>query len=221
VPTPDRRPRGHNRRAQRHKDESQGSLLERINAASLPLRQQLGQTLGQLRNRDASRPKTDQGRKWQTPLPRKHCIALLILVPVWLILLAWEPAPSAPQAAPSGVLSVPVAIPVQAQNELRQPQNQAKVAVEPEPVNGKWLRHKVAAGETLFSLFRQFQLPGVELSRLIAIEGPDRPLTRMQTGKSLNILVGDDQRIQRVEIRDDFQVLYRYDRQGEGFALKE
>jgi uncharacterized protein len=221
VPTPDRRPRGHNRRAQRHKDESQGSLLERINAASLPLRQQLGQTLGQLRNRDASRPKTDQGRKWQTPLPRKHCIALLILVPVWLILLAWEPAPSAPQAAPSGVLSVPVAIPVQAQNALRQPQNQAKVAVEPEPVNGKWLRHKVAAGETLFSLFRQFQLPGVELSRLIAIEGPDRPLTRMQTGKSLNILVGDDQRIQRVEIRDDFQVLYRYDRQGEGFALKE
>lgn len=221
MPTPDRRPRGHNRRTQRHKDESQGSLLERINAASLPLRQQLGQTLGQLKNREAIRLKTGEGRKWQTLLPRKHGIALLLLVPVWLILLAWKPAPSAPQAAPSGVLSVPVAIPVQTQNEQRQPHNQAKAAVEPEPVSGKWLQHKVEAGETLFSLFRQFQLPGVELSRLIAIEGPDRPLTRMQTGKSLNILVGDDQRIQRVEIRDDFQVLYRYDRQGEGFALKE
>ncbi|MGL4885961.1 MAG: LysM-like peptidoglycan-binding domain-containing protein, partial [Aeromonas veronii] len=31
MPTPDRRPRGHNRRAQqRRQDESQGSLLHRI-----------------------------------------------------------------------------------------------------------------------------------------------------------------------------------------------
>lgn len=221
MPTPDRRPRGHNRRAQRHRDESQGSLLERINAATLPLRQQLGQTLARLKNREAPKARASEGRKWQSPLPRKHGIALLILIPLWLILLAWEPAPSAPQAAPSGSLSVPIALPAQSQGDLRQPETAAVAAPEPEPVNGKWLSHKVAAGETLFSLFRQFELPGVELSRLIAIEGPDRPLTRMQTGKSVNILVGDDRRIQRVEIRDDFQVLYRYDRQGEGFALKE
>jgi cell envelope opacity-associated protein A len=97
---------------------------------------------------------------------------------------------------------------------------QAAKPVE-EKVNGSWLQHEVQAGETLYSIFRKFELPGAELSRLIAIEGPDRPLTRLQSGKSVFILVDDSRRIQRVEIRSFGQVSYRYDRQGEGFALKE
>ncbi|MGL6348940.1 MAG: LysM-like peptidoglycan-binding domain-containing protein, partial [Aeromonas sp.] len=43
MPTPDRRPRGHNRRTQpRRQDQSQGSLLRRINALTQPLRQRFG-----------------------------------------------------------------------------------------------------------------------------------------------------------------------------------
>ena len=84
-----------------------------------------------------------------------------------------------------------------------------------------WLQHEVQAGETLYSIWRKFELPGAELSRLIAIEGPDRPLTRLQSGKSVFILVDTGRRIQRVEIRSFGQANYRYDRQGEGFALKE
>ena len=88
-------------------------------------------------------------------------------------------------------------------------------------VYGTWLQHDVQAGETLYSIWRKFELPGAELSRLIAIEGPDRPLTRLQSGKSVFILIDDNRRIQRVEIRSYCQAIYRYDRQGEGFALKE
>ncbi|MGL4480007.1 MAG: LysM-like peptidoglycan-binding domain-containing protein, partial [Aeromonas veronii] len=47
------------------------------------------------------------------------------------------------------------------------------------------------------------------------------PLTRLQSGRSIFILVDDTRRIQRVEIRSYGQAVYRYDRQGEGFALKE
>jgi cell envelope opacity-associated protein A len=78
------------------------------------------------------------------------------------------------------------------------------------------LQHDVQAGETLYSIFRKFELPGAELSRLIAIEGPDRPLTRLQSGKSVFILVDTSRRIQRVEVRSLGQVSYRYDRQGKG-----
>lgn len=219
MPTPDRRPRGHNRRAQqRRQDESQGSLLHRINAATLPLRQRIGQRMSSVGQRDQE-PKAARF-KLSSPLPRKHTIGLLILIPLWLLVLTWEPAPSAPTVAPSGSLDVPLAVPSQALTVGNAPSAAAKPAVE-EKVNGTWLQHDVQAGETLYSIFRKFELPGAELSRLIAIEGPDRPLTRLQSGKSVFILVDDSRRIQRVEIRSYGQAIYRYDRQGAGFAPKE
>ena len=219
MPTPDRRPRGHNRRAQlRRQDESQGSLLHRINAVTLSLRQRFGQGISSLgqRRQDAKAGKF----KLSSPLPRKNTIGLLILIPLWLLVLAWEPAPTAPQAAPSGSLDVPLAVPAQALTAGNATSAAAKPVVE-EKVNGTWLQHEVQAGETLYSIWRKFELPGAELSRLIAIEGPDRPLTRLQSGRAIFILVDDTRRIQRVEIRSYGQAVYRYDRQGEGFALKE
>ena len=113
MPTPDRRPRGHNRRAQqRRQDESQGSLLHRINAATLPLRQRIGQGMSGLGQR-GQEAKTGKF-KLASPLPRKHTIGLLILIPLWLLVLAWEPTVPAPKAAPSGSLAVPIAVPAQA-----------------------------------------------------------------------------------------------------------
>lgn len=219
MPTPDRRPRGHNRRAQqRRQDESQGTLLQRINAATLPLRQRLGQGISGLGQRNKE-PKA-ASFKLASPLPRKHTIGLLVLIPLWLLVLAWEPAPAAPTTAPSGSLAVPLAVPAQALTVGNAGELQAAKPVE-EKVDGTWLQHDVQAGETLYSIFRKFELPGAELSRLIAIEGPDRPLTRLQSGKSVFILVDTSRRIQRVEVRSLGQVSYRYDRQGEGFALKE
>ncbi|MGQ4869884.1 LysM-like peptidoglycan-binding domain-containing protein [Aeromonas caviae] len=219
MPTPDRRPRGHNRRAQqRRQDESQGTLLQRINAATLPLRQRLGQGMSGLGQRNKE-PKA-ASFKLASPLPRKHTIGLLVLIPLWLLVLAWEPAPAAPTTAPSGSLAVPLAVPAQALTVGNADEPQAAKPVE-EKVDGTWLQHDVQAGETLYSIFRKFELPGAELSRLIAIEGPDRPLTRLQSGKSVFILVDTSRRIQRVEVRSLGQVSYRYDRQGEGFALKE
>ncbi|WP_349919340.1 LysM-like peptidoglycan-binding domain-containing protein [Aeromonas veronii] len=221
MPTPDRRPRGHNRRAQqRRQDESQGNLLHRINAATLPLRQRLGQGLSGLKS---SKEPSTKSFKLASPLPRKHTIGLLVLIPLWLLVLAWEPAPAAPTAAPSGSLAVPLAVPTQALTVGNGSTGSAPVAAKPveEKVDGTWLQHDVQAGETLYSIFRKFELPGAELSRLIAIEGPDRPLTRLQSGKSVFVLVDAGRRIQRVEVRSFGQVNYRYDRQGEGFALKE
>lgn len=219
MPTPDRRPRGHNRRAQlRRQDESQGSLLHRINAVTLSLRQRFGQGMSSLGQR---RQDVKAGKfKLSSPLPRKNTIGLLILLPLWLLVLAWEPAPTAPQVAPSGSLDVPLAVPAQALTAGNATSAAAKPVVE-EKVNGTWLQHEVKAGETLYSIWRKFELPGAELSRLIAIEGPDRPLTRLQSGRAIFILVDDTRRIQRVEIRSYGQAVYRYDRQGEGFALKE
>ena len=168
-------PRGHNRRAQqRRQDESQGSLLHRINAATLPLRQRIGQGMSGLGQR-GQEAKTGKF-KLASPLPRKHTIGLLILIPLWLLVLAWELTVPAPKAAPSGSLAVPIAVPAQALTVGNGTTGSAPTAAKPveEKVDGTWLQHDVQAGETLYSIFRKFELPGAELSRLIAIEGPDR-----------------------------------------------
>ena len=196
-------------------------MLHRINAATLPLRQRIGQGMSGLGQR-GQEAKTGKF-KLASPLPRKHTIGLLILIPLWLLVLAWEPAAPSPKAAPSGSLAVPIAVPAQALTVGNGAAGSAPAAAKPveEKVDGTWLQHDVQAGETLYSIFRKFELPGAELSRLIAIEGPDRPLTRLQSGRAVFILIDDTRRIQRVEIRSYGQAIYRYDRQGEGFALKE
>ncbi|QYK81535.1 opacity-associated protein A [Aeromonas media] len=212
---PDRRPRGHNRRAQQRRQDKESCSYQCRYPAP------------------ASTPRSGHEWPWSTQQgtqnqfiqagePAAH-LGLLVLVPLWLLLLAWEPAPSAPKAAPSGSLAVPLAVPTQALTVGNGAASSAPAAAKPveEKVDGTWLQHEVQAGETLYSIWRKFELPGAELSRLIAIEGPDRPLTRLQSGKSVFILVDTSRRIQRVEIRSFGQANYRYDRQGEGFALKE
>ena len=146
MPTPDRRPRGHNRRAQqRRQDESQGTLLQRINAATLPLRQRLGQGMSGLGQRNKE-PKA-ASFKLASPLPRKHTIGLLVLIPLWLLVLAWEPAPAAPTTAPSGSLAVPLAVPAQALTVGNAGEPQAAKPVE-EKVDGTWLQHDILLNNT-------------------------------------------------------------------------
>ncbi|MGL5289478.1 MAG: LysM-like peptidoglycan-binding domain-containing protein, partial [Aeromonas sp.] len=158
--------------------------------------------------------------KLSSPLPRNNTIGLLILIPLWLIVLAWEPAPVPPKPAPYGSLDVPLAVPAQAL-ETDATGAQAATPAPEEEVNGTWLEHNVQAGDTLRSIWKKFELPGAELSRLNAVEGSDRPLTRLKAGSAIFILVGDDHQIQRVEVREYGQPRYRYDREGEGFVLKE
>ncbi|MHA6999993.1 LysM-like peptidoglycan-binding domain-containing protein [Aeromonas schubertii] len=225
MPTPDRRPRGQHRRARAGR-QPDSNLLQRV---QLKIQEWKEARANAGARTDAARPKRsagDDGKKHLIVtgrLPRRHTIALALLVPLWLLLLAWQPSDELPaQNAPSGSLAVPIAVPVQAQQTASgQPIQPKPKAVEKLPAGWNWLTHEVDAGETLFAVFRKFQLPGAELSRLVAIEGPDRPLTRLQAGKSVYVLLDADRRIQRVEIRDKGEPIYRYVRENEGFIQKE
>lgn len=229
MPTPDRRPRGQNRRArQGHRAPTEGSLLQRIQTMAQKWREQRQAPTPKAVSKESAPDTRPASRfafaaRWRL-LPRTHTIALLILIPVWLGVLAWQPAAVDATAAqaPSGTLAVPIAVPVEAQQTPAGQTVQAKPKpVEQLPAGWRWLNHDISAGETLFTVFRNFKLPGAEMSRLVAIEGPDRPLTRLPAGKSVNILLDNQGRIQRVEIRDHDEATYRYERDKEGFVQKE
>ncbi|ENY73489.1 LysM-like peptidoglycan-binding domain-containing protein [Aeromonas diversa] len=225
MPTPDRRPRGQHRRA-RAARQPESNLLQRIQLKIQDWKASRAGAAERPEKHRQEKPNNDTQRSRAATsgwLPRRHLIGLAVLIPLWLLILAWQPSAELPvQSAPSGSLAVPIAVPVEAQQTAAgQPIQPKPKPVEQIPTGWRWLTHEIDGGETLFSVFRQFQLPGAELSRLVAIEGPDRPLTRLQTGKSVYILLDDTQRIQRVEIRDKGEPIYRYVRENEGFVQKE
>ncbi len=69
------------------------------------------------------------------------------------------------------------------------------VVVKPEPVvdaapvtqstSTNWQQHKIANGETLAAIFRDKDLPLKDLYAIAAIEGEDKPLSRVQAGQLL------------------------------------
>ncbi len=195
-------PRGHNRRAQqRRQDESQGSLLHRINAATLPLRQRIGQGMSGLGQR-GQEAKTGKF-KLASPLPRKHTIGAADPDPALVAgagLGAGRPrAQSRAVRFAGGPHRRTGAGPHRRQRHRRQCTGRSQTGRR----EGGWhlAAARCASRRDPLPIFRKFELPGAELSRLIAIEGPDRPLTRLQSGRAVFILIDDTRRIQRVEIR--------------------
>ncbi|WMC09873.1 LysM-like peptidoglycan-binding domain-containing protein [Oceanimonas pelagia] len=164
------------------------SLGTRINQLTLPARRGLGQALSTL------------GR-----LPRLHRLGLLVLVPLWLLLLGWQPAPPAPQTPVTGSLTVPL--------------SDADKRVIDVPAGGRRIDHTLAPGETLSSLFRNWQLPGQELIALVRAEPSYKPLSRLQAGQQLTLVLNADGRLHYLEIRDNGLVLNAFRRLGQEFTM--
>ncbi|MCT7655165.1 hypothetical protein MBH78_11660 [Oceanimonas sp. NS1] len=111
------------------------------------------------------------------------------------------PAPSGPV---TGSLTVPL--------------SDADKRVIDVPTGGKRIDHTLASGETLSSLFRDWQLPGQELIALVRAEPSYKPLSRLQAGQQLTLVLAADGRLQYLEIRDNGLVLNAFRRLGQEFS---
>lgn len=56
---------------------------------------------------------------------------------------------------------------------------------EQQPVEKQWQKYQVQKGETLATIFREQSLPLVDLYAVAAIEGKDKPLSRIKAGQWL------------------------------------
>ncbi|PSW10492.1 hypothetical protein C9I98_25140 [Photobacterium sanctipauli] len=142
--------------------------------------------------------------KWQQ-LPKLHRRALAVLVPVVVVLALLPSSPPLPNSN-SGetvrrelVLNLdnkqqpePVAVgerpePPSPKRPTAQPVREAK----PEPaqqVQSKplsWEQVEVKKGQTLANIFREHALPLADLYAVAAIEGDDKPLSRVKAGQLL------------------------------------
>ncbi|PPL16692.1 hypothetical protein UN63_08160 [Oceanisphaera arctica] len=169
----------------RNKPDSFGTKLNQL---TLPARQSLGQGLG----------------CWQQ-LPRIHKVGLLVLLPAWLLLLIWQPAPS------------PIATPVT--GSLSLPLSSAEKREIPVPDGGKRLDHTLAQGETLAALFRQWQLPGHDLIALVRAEPSYKPLSNLRAGQDLTLVLNGDGQLHYLEVRDKGLLLNAFRRMGQEFSM--
>ena len=137
--------------------------------------------------------------------PRPHRLGLLILIPAWLVLLGWQPVPPAPDAPVTGSLTVPL--------------SDADKRIIDVPTGGKRLDHTLAPGETLSALFRSWQLPGQDLIALVRAEPSYKPLSRLQAGQQLTLVLNADGNLHYLEIRDNGLVLNAFRRLGQEFTM--
>ncbi|MDV2858936.1 LysM-like peptidoglycan-binding domain-containing protein [Oceanimonas sp. AH20CE76] len=170
------------------KHQQRHSLGARFNQFTLPARKGLGRLLNAL------------GR-----LPRVHKAGLLILLPAWLGLFVWQPAPATPDAPVTGRLAVPL--------------SDADKRVIDVPTGGKRIDHTLAPGETLSALFRSWQLPGKELIALVQAEPSYKPLSRLQAGQQLTLVLNADGNLHYLEVRDNGLVLNAFRRLGQEFTM--
>lgn len=117
-------------------------------------------------------------RFWQQ-LPAFHRRALMVLVPVVIVLLL-IPLPDKRSPQPEPVSAERVAVSVNTSGLSQQADTEAPV------VAGRgWQEYQIQAGDTLAKVFRSNQLPMSDLNALVAIEGLDKPLSKISQGQMI------------------------------------
>ncbi|GAA3537399.1 LysM-like peptidoglycan-binding domain-containing protein [Zobellella aerophila] len=159
-----------------------------LNELTLPARQGLGRGLDALAR-----------------LPKGHRTGILLLLPLWLLLLLWQPAPAVPPVPVSGALSVPLG--TDHSDTL------------PIPEGGERLDHRVAQGETLSSLFRTLQLPGTDVIALVRAEPSYKPISNLRAGQNLILILNGQGQLHYLEIREQGLTISAFRRLGQEFAL--
>lgn len=123
---------------------------------------------------------------WQS-LPELHRKGISVLAALLVVLLLWPSSDGeAPGVAPSGErVSVPLAVEQAQVNGNDSAGQDTAPAVPPKAVNTDWVNYEVQRGDTLSNIFRTQALPLPDLYAISAIEGDDKPLSRIQPGQLL------------------------------------
>lgn len=176
------------RRKQAMKRKQPASLSGKVNDVTLPVRQGIGRGL----------------EKWRQ-MSGKHKLGLIILTPLWLMLLMWQPALKQEASPVTGSLSLVLEPTVTRELDI--------------PVAGKRVDHTLAQGETLAALFREWKLPGSDLIALVRAEPSYKPLSHLQAGQQLTLVLNEDGQLLYLEVNDKGLLLNAFRRMGQEFAV--
>ncbi|CZF84106.1 Opacity-associated protein A LysM-like domain protein [Grimontia celer] len=143
---------------------------------------------------------------WQS-LPKLHRTAISVLGALLVVLLIWPSSEdSLPETNTAGErVSVPLAVgQQQASNDDGFDADGAQVistqTVGSQNASTDWVNYEVKGGDTLSNIFRAQDLPLPDLYAISAIEGDDKPLSRIQPGQLLRFKRNDQGTLDMLQI---------------------
>ncbi len=127
--------------------------------------------------------------RWMDPLPAFHRRGIIIAAIVVLLAFLWpSPAPQQPQRPLNSYRSGESEVPLQAELTGQQPGNAKEQPTRaPADSQGQWHDYQIASGQTLAQLFRDHNLPVNDVFAMAEVEGPNKPLSNLQTGQRVRI----------------------------------
>ncbi|WP_434357153.1 LysM peptidoglycan-binding domain-containing protein [Parasalinivibrio latis] len=171
--------------------------MERIN----PLIQKGRATWFRLKNNTAdklggllSAPVFERAKaQWQS-LPRFHRIGVASLSAAILILLL---LPSSPPVPETGSTTERVSVAMDTSPLSDEPANSTTGGKSSQ---AEWHNYEVQKGDTLANIFRRNDLPLHDLYAISAIEGSDKPLSRIQPGQLLRFKIAANGELDMLQI---------------------
>lgn len=136
------------------------------------------------------------------PRIHKRLIAILLLLVMVLLLM--------PATTPEQQVSARKTIPL----TLTQPLNAANdnaVAVtatttpviaimDPEVIAGSWQHYMIKKGDSVYRIFRQYNVPAPILHQLIALDPNQHPITKIHAGDKISFFISDTQQLIQLNI---------------------
>ncbi|MDD1781594.1 cell envelope opacity-associated protein A [Enterovibrio sp. ZSDZ35] len=127
---------------------------------------------------------------WQA-LPKPHRIGVSVLAALLVVLLIWPSSDESKEVvvAEGERVSLPLDLSGNTQSAQQVDDedfdNKAEPVVSTQTVDTDWVNYEVQRGDTLSNIFRNQSLPLPDLYAISAIEGADKPLSRIQPGQLL------------------------------------
>ena len=74
--------------------------------------------------------------------------------------------------------------------------------LDPENIDGEWRAHVIRKGDSVYRIFRQYDIPSAVLHDLIAVRTPERYITQVKPGQIMSFYISTEGKLIQLRISD-------------------
>jgi len=82
------------------------------------------------------------------------------------------------------------------------PQSVQIKVLDPENIDGEWRAHVIRKGDSVYRIFRQYDIPSAVLHTLIAVPTPERYITQVKPGQVMSFYISTAGKLIQLRITD-------------------
>lgn len=137
------------------------------------------------------------------PRVHKRLIAILFLVVAVLFLMPTA-SDTEQQVSTRKVISLTFTQPLNAANDNAVAVTASAIPliaiIEPESLSGSWQHYIIKKGDSVYRIFRQYNVPATVLHKLIALDPGKQSITKINTGEKISFFISDTQQLIQLRI---------------------